>query len=169
MRALRTRVIWEICLHLVACRTIFAAERLIADRVLQNLFATLAQNQRRYLVPAFLSDLCWSALYSFLLRHSDAFGPNILHLSQWKRGTLETAAVQGERAENENWSRYLLILVIYDEKTAITDRFNDIRHITNVFFPDLALKVASGLSGFEELSVSVILSLWSAACVFRCQ
>lgn len=27
---------------LVACRTIFAAERLIADRVLQNLFATLA-------------------------------------------------------------------------------------------------------------------------------
>ena len=49
----------------------------------------------------------------------------------------------------------MLILVIYDEKTAITDRFNDIRHITNVFFPDLALKV----SGFEELSVSVILSL----------
>ena len=46
----------------------------------------------------------------------------------------------------------MLILVIYDEKTAITDRFNDIRHITNVFFPDLALKVASGLSGFEELS-----------------
>ena len=44
----------------------------------------------------------------------------------------------------------MLILVIYDEKTAITDRFNDIRHITNVFFPDLALKVASGLSGFEE-------------------
>lgn len=42
MRALRTRVIWEICLHLVACRTIFVAERLIADRVLQNLFATLA-------------------------------------------------------------------------------------------------------------------------------
>ena len=27
----------------------------------------------------------------------------------------------------------MLILVIYDEKTAITDRFNDIRHITNVF------------------------------------
>ena len=44
----------------------------------------------------------------------------------------------------------MLILVIYDEKTAITDRFNDIRHITNVFFPDLALKVASGLSGFES-------------------
>ena len=48
----------------------------------------------------------------------------------------------------------MLILVIYDEKTAITDRFNDIRHITNVFFPDLALKVASGLSGFEEQPLS---------------
>lgn len=84
MRALRTRVIWEICLHLVACRTIFAAERLIADRVLQNLFATLADlkiSADIWYRHSF--QTCADQLYIlFLLRHSDAFGPNILHLSQ---------------------------------------------------------------------------------------
>lgn len=160
MRALRTRVIWEICLHLVACRTIFAAERLIADRVLQNLFATLADlkiSADIWYRHSF--QTCADQLYILFAAAFRCIWPEYSPSITMKAGTLETAAVQGERAENENWSRYLLILVIYDEKTAITDRFNDIRHITNVFFPDLALKVASGLSGFEELSVSVILSL----------
>ena len=42
MWTLRTRFIWKICLHLIACRNIFATDRLAAGRAPQNLFAILA-------------------------------------------------------------------------------------------------------------------------------
>lgn len=155
MWTLRTRFIWEICFHLVACRNIFATGRLMAGRAPQNLFAILADLKICIDVwhrCAF--QTCVDQFHILFCCGIPVHLPGICSIHHNKSGCfLRWQLVKVIAKETGIGIDILLILVIHDDRTAITDSFYDIRHIADVLLSSL------GTEG----------SLWVCRVLKRCR
>ena len=155
MWTLRTRFIWEICFHLIACRNIFATDRLVAGRALQNLFAILAD------LKICIDVWHWRAFQTCVDQFHILFCCGIpvhlpricsIHHNNCRR-FLRWKLVKVIAKKTGIGIDILLILVIHDDRIAITDNFYDIRHIANVLLSSL---------GAES-------SLWVCRVLKRCR